>query len=95
MGSLAVFENEFGRLMMLAFLVSAPILMVLYVIDAGLGLLNRFAQQLNVFSLSLSLKSWAATLLLVMLIPAIAQAVVNDLAERGGVVKAVIGALAR
>ncbi len=95
MGSLAVFENEFGRLMMLAFLVSAPILMVLYVIDAGLGLLNRFAQQLNVFSLSLSLKSWAATLLLVMLIPVIAQAVVNDLAERGGVVKAVIGALAR
>jgi type III secretion protein T len=95
MASLAVFENEFGRLMMLAFLVASPVIMVLYVIDAGLGLLNRFAQQLNVFSLSLSIKAWAATLLIVMLVPAIAQAVIGDLARRGDVVRAVIGALAR
>ncbi|AHE54839.1 hypothetical protein NX02_15795 [Sphingomonas sanxanigenens DSM 19645 = NX02] len=95
MSSLRVFEAEFGRLMMLALLIAAPVIMFLYVIDAGLGLLNRFAQQLNVFSLSLSIKSWAATFLLLLLLPAFAQVVIGDLAERGNVVRAVIGALAR
>jgi type III secretion protein T len=95
MASLRVFEGEFGRLMMLALLLAAPVITFLYVIDAGLGLLNRFAQQLNVFALSLSIKSWAATFLLLMLIPVFAQVVINDLAERGDIVAHVIKALAR
>ncbi len=49
-------------------------------IDAGLGLLNHFAQQLNVFALSLSIKSWAATLLLVLFVALFAQVVIADLA---------------
>src|SRR5690606_35137807 len=92
---LRVFEGEFGRLMMLAVLFSAPALVFLYVIDAGLGLLNRFAQQLNVFALSLSIKSWATTLLMLLLVPLFAQAVIGDLASRNGLVRAVIQALAR
>lgn len=92
---LVVFENEFGRLVALLTLFAAPVLVLLYVIDASLGLLNRFAQQLNVFSLSLSIKNWAATLLLVMLLPLFAQAVLSDLGTRAGLVEHVIGALAR
>lgn len=92
---LVVFENEFGRLVALLTLFAAPILAFLYVIDASLGLLNRFAQQLNVFSLSLSIKNWAATLLLVMLIPLFAQAVLSDLGTRVALVEHVIGAMAR
>lgn len=95
MRGLAVLEMEFGRLMMLAVLFAAPALTFLYVIDAGLGLLNRFAQQLNVFALSLSIKSWAATLLLVLLIALFAQAVIADLATRNDVVRGIIRALAR
>lgn len=95
MRALGVFEGEFGRLMMLAILFAAPALVFLYVIDAGLGLLNRFAQQLNVFALSLSIKSWAATLLMVLLVPLFAQAVIVDVASRNGLVRAVIQALAR
>jgi type III secretion protein T len=95
MRGLGIFEGEFGRLMMLAVLFAAPALVFLYVIDAGLGLLNRFAQQLNVFSLSLSIKSWAATLLMLLLIPMFAQAVIADLATRNDLVRAVVGALAR
>jgi type III secretion protein T len=92
---LIVFENEFGRLMALVALFAAPVLVFLYVIDAGLGLLNRFAQQLNVFSLSLSIKNWAATFLLVLLIPFFAQAVLRDLGTRTALAEAVIKALAR
>ena len=76
-------------------LIAAPVIKVLYVIDAGLGILNRFAQQLNVFALSLSIKSWAATFLLLLLIPALAQAVIGELSGRSDTVRAVIGALAR
>ena len=46
--------------MALTLLVAAPALVLLYVIEGVLGLINRFAQQLNVFSLSQSLKSVAA-----------------------------------
>lgn len=92
---LVVFENEFGRLMALLTLFATPILVFLYVIDASLGLLNRFAQQLNVFSLSLSIKNWAATLLLTLLIPLFAQVVLSDMGSRAGLVEHVIGALAK
>ncbi|WP_336970707.1 type III secretion system export apparatus subunit SctT [Sphingobium aromaticiconvertens] len=93
--TLALFEGEFGRMMMLALVFAAPVLTMLYVIDMGLGLLNRFAQQLNVFSLSLSIKSWAATALLLVLVPLLAQAVIADLATRADVVRAISGALSR
>lgn len=92
---LIVFENEFGRLMMLALLFASPVLILLYVIDAGLGLLNRFAQQLNVFTLSLSIKSWAATLLLLVLVPLFVETAMRELMVRNDLVRAVIGALAR
>jgi type III secretion protein T len=56
-----VFEGELGRIMLLTLLVAAPALVLLYVVDGVLGLINRFAQQLNVFSLAMSLKAVAAT----------------------------------
>lgn len=79
---LVLFEVEFGRLMVLATLLAAPVLTVLYVIDAGLGLVNRFAQQLNVFQLSMSIKAWVTTALLALLVPAYVAAVVNDVMSR-------------
>ncbi len=79
---LLLFETEFGRLMVLATLLAAPILTVLFVIDAGLGLVNRFAQQLNVFQLSMSIKSWTVTALLLLLVPAYVLAVMEDLFSR-------------
>jgi type III secretion protein T len=93
--SLIVFENEFGRLMALVALLVVPVLVFLSVIDAGLGILNRFAQQLNVFSLSLSIKNWAATFLLIILLPFFAQAVVSDLGTRDDLAFHIIKALAR
>jgi type III secretion protein T len=95
MGGLHYFEGEFGRLMMLAIMFAAPVLVLLYVIDSGLGILNRFAQQLNVFALSLSIKSWAATLLLLILLPVFVQAVIADLANRSDVARTIVRNLAQ
>jgi len=85
--------GEFGRLMVLATLFAAPVLTVLFLIDMGLGLMNRFAQQLNVFTLSLSIKSYAATFLILLLVGSYVGAVVRDIAARPGVLIAILKSL--
>jgi type III secretion protein T len=67
---------------MIAFVIATPALMVLFVIDLGMGLLNRFAANFNVFMLSLSIKSTAAVLVMFLILPLLAQMVVSDLATR-------------
>jgi len=94
-GSLSIITGEFGRMMALAFLFAAPVITLLYVIDASLGLLNRFAQQLNVFALSLSIKSWATGAFLILLVPLLVHSVIADVVERPGMIEAILGAMAR
>jgi type III secretion protein T len=84
------FEGEFGRLFALAFLFAAPVLTVLYIIDASMGFLNRFAQQFNVFALALPIKSVAAALILILCLPLLADAVIGDLGARDGIARGVL-----
>lgn len=63
----AVFEAAFSRFAMLSLLLAAPALLVLYVVDLALGLINRFAPQVNLISISMSLKSVAAMLVWLLL----------------------------
>jgi len=67
--SVALFEAELSRFMSLTIRIAGPIMAVIFVIDVAMGLINRYAQQFNVFFLSMSLKSLAAVLLLVVLLP--------------------------
>lgn len=85
-GGMRVFETEFGRLMLLSLLIAAPSLVVLFAIDGVLGLVNRFAQQLNVFALSMSLKTWASTLVLMLTLGSMVQQLIADLQSRPGIV---------
>jgi len=79
-----LFESEFGRIMLLTLLIAAPALVLLYVLDGVLGLINRYAQQLNVFSLSISLKAIAATWILLVQLVTLVQLLQDDLLARGG-----------
>jgi type III secretion protein T len=92
--SVVLFEMELGRLVAIAALVAAPALVILFLIDLGLGLINRFAQQLNVFSLSLSIKTFAGTFVLLLLLPAIASAVLADVASRSELLREILSGLA-
>lgn len=84
------FEGEFGRLFALAFLFAAPALTVLYVIDAALGFLNRFAQSFNVFAMSMPIKAAAAVFVVILTIPLLAQAVVAELGTRAEIATGVL-----
>lgn len=91
LASIALFEGEFGRLMTLAFIFSVPVLTLLYLIDLGMGFLNRFAQQFNVFMLAMPIKSVAATLVIIVILPALAQTIIGELASRDQVAGALLG----
>ena len=87
---LQLFEAEFGRMMVLATLFAAPVLTVLFLIDLALGLMNRFAQQLNVFTLSLSIKSFAATVIILLLLSSYTLALARDVTSRPAVLHGLI-----
>lgn len=89
--SVRFFEGEFGRFFTLAFIFSVPVVTMLYLVDVGMGFLNRFSPQFNVFSLSLPIKSVAATLVIILILPAMAQAVISDLASRDAVSSSMLG----
>ena len=80
---------------MLATLFAAPVLTVLFLIDMALGLMNRFAQQLNVFTLSLSIKAFAATLVLFMLAGSYVEIVARDIRSRPDVVIGILKGLSK
>lgn len=56
--------GQFDNMMKLIVLLAAPIAIVMFMCDFGLGLVNRFAPQLNVFVLSMGVKSGVASLLI-------------------------------
>ncbi|MDR1413779.1 MAG: type III secretion system export apparatus subunit SctT [Puniceicoccales bacterium] len=66
-GKFALFFHELlGQMMIAIFCLAAPILIVLFLTEFGLGMVNRFAPQLNVFFLSMPIKSWLSMMFLLM-----------------------------
>jgi type III secretion protein T len=92
-GGMRLFETEFGRILALTLLVAAPALVLLYVIEGVLGLINRFAQQLNVFSLSGSLKAVAAIWIIWVQLFSLVQLLQDDLLSRGAIALRTLRAL--
>jgi type III secretion protein T len=63
------FLRQADTLMGLTVLLAAPVIIAVFVAEFGLGLINRFAPQLNVFFLSMPIKSGIASFLLVLYVP--------------------------
>jgi type III secretion protein T len=78
------FMSSMDRLMMLSLLLAAPALVVLSLVDLGFGLINRYAQQLNVFAMSLSVKAWISTWIVLLSIGVMVQFVLDKIAINHG-----------
>ncbi len=86
--SLAFFTGQFSFFMTAVLMLSAPGLVVMSLADISLGLMNRYAQQLNVFALSLPIKAWMSTWVLLLALGAMVEVVLRRLAENRGLVHA-------
>ena len=62
--------------------------MVLFVIDLSMGLINRYAQQFNVFFLSISVKSMASIVMLIILLPYLVEVLVAEMAVQASAINA-------
>ena len=88
--SVVLFETELSRFMSLTLSLAGPIMLVLFLVDASMGLLNRYAPQFNVFFLSMSIKLMAAVVLLMMLLPFLAEVMFDEMAVQGAEVRAIL-----
>lgn len=65
---LHLFVGQFSYLMTALLVLAAPAMVVLLLIDLSFGLVNRFAPQLNVFSLTMPIKAWLGTAMILMML---------------------------
>lgn len=71
--------NELEFIMSKALIIALPAMLVLSLVDLSLGLINRFAQQINVLALSMPIKSALATTMLVLGLGIIVEVVLTKL----------------
>lgn len=81
-GDFRYFERVFADGIALALLLAAPALVVMFAVDLALGLVNRYAPQLNLIGISMSLKGLAATAVWLLVLGNIVQAFGDELARR-------------
>jgi type III secretion protein T len=60
------FARSFGSMMLLAFMLAAPAMILMSMIDLALGVMNRYAPNLNVLPIAMALKSWLASGILLL-----------------------------
>lgn len=82
------FVGQFSYFMSAVLMLSAPGLVVMSLADIALGLVNRYAQQLNVFALSMPIKAWMSTWVLLLALGAMVEVVMRKLVENRGLLQA-------
>ncbi len=73
--------DQSGRLFSLALLLAGPVLLVLFIVDISMGMLNRAAPQLNVFNITLSMKPIVGLAVLAFAMPMIVEYSLRALIE--------------
>jgi type III secretion protein T len=63
------FLGRVDDFMKMIFLFAAPMIIIMFISELGLGLINRFAPQLNVFFLAMPIKSALSLMVLILYLP--------------------------
>lgn len=91
--SVQLFYEQFTSFFSLTLMLAAPLLVVIFLIDMSMGLVNRFAQQMNVLFLSISLKSILSLAILAILLPVITEVFIDELQQQAQAVLGLVGSL--
>ena len=84
MVGMELFVGQFGYLMTAALLLAAPAMVILLIIDLSFGLVNRYAPSLNVFALTLPIKAWLATAIILLMLGSLVEFVLRRLGDSQG-----------
>ncbi|SFR94197.1 type III secretion protein T [Dyella sp. OK004] len=87
-GGMNFFVGQFSYFMTAVLVLSAPALVVMSLVDIALGLVNRYAQQLNVFALAMPIKAWLSSWVLLLALGAMVEVVMRKLFENRGLLRA-------
>lgn len=79
-----IFVRRFSDLFAMMLILAAPVLVVLSLVEFGFGLVNRFAERLNVFSISTAVKAWFAVLVIALALTTMVEYVLSWLADQSG-----------
>jgi type III secretory pathway component EscT len=82
--------TQASRLFALAILLAGPVVLVLFVIDVSLGLLNRAAPQLNVYQVTLTMKSMVGLGVLAAALPLVMERAVRSMFEASAALLALL-----
>jgi len=85
------FAGLLDEMMAVTLMLAAPALVVLFLIEIAFGLINRYAQQLNVIALASSVKTWVSAWIVMLSLGVMVQFVMQKL----GAQRALLGILQR
>ena len=85
--------GQTDRLMRIMVVLAAPVVIAVFLSEFGLGLMNRFAPQMNAFSLSMPIKSLVGAIVLVVYLPFLLSLTGDEFLGLGGLMKLLEGLL--
>jgi type III secretion protein T len=77
--TLDFFRFEFSRFIKLILMIASPVIIVVFMVDLCMGIINRFAKRMDIIFISLALKGLAALLLLIILVPTMVDILMTQL----------------
>ena len=84
---MALFVGHFSYMMTAVLVMAAPAMVLLLIVDLSFGLVNRYAPQLNVFALTLPIKAWIATGVILLLLGVYAEILLDRLDTNRGLLQ--------
>jgi type III secretion protein T len=87
---ISILGSEFYYYFKLTLLIASPMLVVILMIDSMMGLVNRYAQQFNVFFLSMSLKMLAAIVMLFITIISLIQLLISEMHKHSEMIPSIL-----
>jgi len=91
--SVETIQREFTDFFALTLMLAAPFIVIIFLVDLSMGLVNRFAQQLNVLFLSISIKSILSLIVMALLLPSLTETFLGELEQQADEVMLKVNAL--
>lgn len=82
-----VFVGQFSYLMTAALLLAAPAIIIMLLIDLSFGLVNKYAPSLNVFAITMPIKGWLSTFVLLLMLGTFMEFVLKRIVENRGLIE--------